>query len=237
MPSLFYILFSAFVGGLILNIMPCVLPVITLKLMSFMKLANNKRKDIIKHGVVYSAGVVLSFVALAALILLISYGGGFASWGFQFQSAWFCGGMAAFMILLGLHTMGVGSTLLLKLKMRLKLTKSLGGYVATKLANMSKVLPLCNSFLQGVFTTLIGSACCGPFLGYAIGISFLLAWPITLCVFALIGLGMSFPYLVVSCFPKLMKWIPKPGKWLKWVKYIMGGIMILTSSWFIWILI
>lgn len=225
----------AFLGGLILNVMPCVFPVISLKILNFLKMAGEKKSIVIKHGLSYSTGVCLSFVSLAGMILITQFLGGLVGWGFQFQSPWFCWSMAAILACMGLKSMGVLNTLWVKIKSLIPSNMSCMDSIRTFIDSVKKRYPYWGSFTQGILTVILGSACCGPMIGYAIGMSFLFSWPITLLMFLLMGLGMALPYLVFSLFPTWTKFLPRSGNWLLWTNKVLGAIMILSAGWFIWI--
>ncbi len=211
----------AFVGGLILNVMPCVLPVIALKIFSFVKMAGEKRSLIFKQGAVFSLGVILSFWILAGLLLLLrAYGEG-VGWGFQLQEPIFVVILASVLFLLGLSLFGVfemGTSLI-----------SLGQ------PSKSKSSPLLSSFWSGVLATLVATPCTGPLLGPALGFAMTLPTFLNLAIFTSMGIGMAFPYLLFSAFPKLVRFLPKPGNWLIVFKQLMGFLMMGTVVWLVWV--
>ncbi len=215
-------LLFAFVGGLILNVMPCVLPVVALKIFGFVKMAGQKRSLILKHGGVFAGGVLISFWVLSgALLILRAYGEGIG-WGFQLQEPVFVAILAGLLFLLGLSLFGVfelGTSLI-----------SLGSKPAS-----SSGSPLKSSFMSGVLATLVATPCTGPLLGPALGFAMTLPPIQALLIFTGMGLGMAFPYLLFAAFPQLVKFLPKPGNWMITFKQIMGFLMMATVAWLIWV--
>ncbi len=215
-------LLFAFLGGLILNVMPCVLPVIALKIFGFVKMAQEKRSVILKHGGVFSLGVVVSFWVLSgALLVLRAYGEGIG-WGFQLQEPIFVAILAGILFLLGLSLFGVfelGTSMI-----------SLGNKGAS-----SATSPLKSSFMSGVLATLVATPCTGPLLGPALGFAMTLPPVQALLIFTMMGLGMAFPYLLFSAFPKLVRFLPKPGNWMITFKQLMGFLMMATVVWLVWV--
>lgn len=210
----------AFVGGMILNLMPCVLPVIALKIFSFVKLAQQKRSTILKHGAIYSFGVLASFWVLSGgLLLLRAYGAGIG-WGFQLQEPLFVVSLAIILFLLGLSLFGVFE---------------LGASLISLGQKSSTTSPLMGSFFSGVLATLVATPCTGPLLGPALGFAITLSPISALLVFSCMGLGMAAPYLIFSAFPKLIRFLPKPGNWMITFKQIMGFLMMGTVIWLIWV--
>lgn len=212
----------AFVGGLILNVMPCVLPVIALKIFSFVKMAHQRRSVILKHGGMFSLGVLVSFWVLSgALLVLRAYGEG-VGWGFQLQEPVFVAILASLLFLLGLSLFGVfemGTSLI-----------SLGNKTAS-----SDSSPLRSSFMSGVLATLVATPCTGPLLGPALGFAITLPPVEALSVFSMMGIGMASPYLLFSAFPKLVRFLPKPGNWMVVFKQLMGFLMMGTVVWLVWV--
>lgn len=213
----------AFLGGLILNVMPCVLPVIALKIFSFVKMAQQKRMLIFKHGIAFSSGVVISFWVLSGILLILrAYGEGIG-WGFQLQEPIFVIALTAILFLLGLSLFGVfevGTSLI---------------SVAQKGGVSGEKSPLGSSFMSGVLATLVATPCTGPLLGPALGFAMTLPPVSALFIFTAMGLGMAFPYLLFSAFPALVRFLPKPGNWMIVFKQLMGFLMMGTVIWLIWV--
>lgn len=208
-----------FLGGLLLNVMPCVLPVITLKIYGFISQSGQSRRRIFELGMAYCAGVFAWFLGLAALI--VTFG---LNWSFQFQNKSFIAAMLIICVLFGLNLIGMFELML-------------PGGLNTKLAGLTSKDGLCGSFVHGLFTTLMGSACTAPLLGPAVG--FALAQPplIIFSFFATIAAGMTLPYFLLTLNPAWMRFLPKPGMWMVRVKQIMGVLVLATAVWFGYVLV
>lgn len=218
--SMWVALLFAFVGGIILNVMPCVLPVIALKIFSFVKMADEKRSEIIKHGLLFSFGVVLSFWCLSGLLFILrAYGQG-VGWGFQLQEPAFVAVLVSILFLLGLSLFGLFEM----------------GTSLISLGNKSKSgSPLMGSFMSGILATLVATPCTGPLLGPAVGFAMTLPAIKGLSIFTAVGVGMAFPYLFFSFFPKFVRFLPKPGNWMITFKQVMGFLMMATVLWLLWV--
>lgn len=211
----------AFLGGLILNVMPCVLPVIALKIFSFVKMAGERRRVILQHGGVFTLGVLVSFWVLSGALLLLRSFGQSIGWGFQLQEPLFVASMIGVLFLLGLSLFGVfelGTSMI-----------SLGS------KSQVKSSPFLSSFMGGVLATLVATPCTGPLLGPALGYAMTLPTMLSLSIFTVMGLGMASPYLLFSAFPKLVRFLPKPGNWMVTFKQIMGFLMMATVVWLVWV--
>ena len=205
------ILALAFLGGLILNIMPCVLPVLSLKVFSLLKHAGQTRSDALRHGLAYTAGVVLSFIALAAVLFALRALGEGIGWGFQLQSPGFVVVLSAVFFLFGLNLMGVFE---------------LGGRLVgadIKLAKRSDVL---GSFGMGVLAAVVGAPCMGPLVAGVSGLAVQANLGTGLLIFGMMGMGLASPFLVLSVFPKLVAFLPKPGLWMESFKQGMGFLLM-----------
>jgi thiol:disulfide interchange protein/DsbC/DsbD-like thiol-disulfide interchange protein len=211
----------ALVGGLILNLMPCVFPVISLKVLGFAQQAHGHLRIIRMHGLVFAAGVVLSFVALAGVVLALRAGGEELGWGFQLQSPAVVTALAILFFLLALNIAGFFEVS----------TLVPGGIAAFEARN-----PYVNSFLSGVLAVVIASPCTAPFMGAALG--FALAQPPVeaLAVFVALGLGMALPYLLLAWYPAWLKRLPKPGPWMLWLKQLLAIPLAATVIWLGWVL-
>ena len=205
------ILAIAFLGGLILNIMPCVLPVLSLKVFSLLKHAGQTRSDALRHGLAYTAGVVLSFIALATVLFALRALGERIGWGFQLQSPGFVVVLSAVFFLFGLNLMGVFE---------------LGGRLVgadNKVARRKDVL---GSFGMGVLAAVVGAPCMGPLVAGVSGLAVQANVATGLLTFGMMGLGLSSPFLVLSVFPKLVAFLPKPGLWMESFKQGMGFLLM-----------
>jgi len=212
-----YLLF-AFLGGIILNIMPCVLPVITIKIYGFISQAGQSRARILQLGIAYCAGVFAWFLGLATLIVLFGL-----NWSFQFQSKAFILAMLVICLLFGLNLLGLFEFML-------------PGSLNSKLAALSSKEGLGGAFMHGVFATLLGSACTAPLLGPAIGFALAQPPPVVFAIFAAIAAGMALPYFLLTLNPGWLRFLPKPGLWMVRVKQAMGLLVLATAAWFGFIL-
>ncbi|MBY0354563.1 MAG: thioredoxin family protein [Rickettsiales bacterium] len=220
-PSYALALLLAFLGGLILNGMPCVLPVLSLKLLALVKKAGLSRADAATHGMAYTLGILLSFLTVAGVLILLQKGGAALGWGYQLQSPVFVLGLATVMFAVGLNLSGVFSI------------PSILGNLGQDTA--SKETPA-GSFMTGVLATLVATPCTAPFMASAIGYALTLPALAALGIFAMIALGLASPYLLVSLFPALRRWLPKPGLWMETLRQLLAFPMYATAAWLLWVL-
>jgi thiol:disulfide interchange protein DsbD len=214
------LLFS-FLGGLILNLMPCVLPVLSIKIMGFISQAHDEQTAAWKHGLVFTLGVLASFWALAGALLILKAGGSQLGWGFQLQSPLFLIFLAVFMFLFGLSMFGV-------FEIGTSLT-TVGG--ATR-----KMSGWTASFISGVTATIVATPCTAPFMGSALGYALTQPAWVSMLVFTFLGLGMAAPFVLLSSVPALMKFVPRPGRWMESLKQFMGFLLVATVIWLLWVL-
>jgi thiol:disulfide interchange protein len=219
--SLFAIaLLAAFAGGALLNLMPCVLPVLSLKVLSIVQAAGECCKERFRQGFAYVVGVVVSFWALTSLLLILRASGSELGWGFQLQEPIFVGMLALLLFLMALNFFGVfemGSSLISLDQGKQKSSKLLG------------------AFFSGVLATIVATPCTGPFLGAALGFAMTLPWYGTFTLFTVMALGMAIPFFLLTAYPKLLKFLPKPGNWMIMLKQVFGFILVLTTLWLIWV--
>ncbi len=216
-------LILAFIGGMILNLMPCVLPVISFKILSFVKMAGQSRKLTLQHGLAFSGGVLISFWVLAIALLILQAYGHAVGWGFQLQEPIFVAMLAAILLIFSLSMFGV-------FEMGVKV-----GSMAGQFQHQGAKTGLVGSFSSGVLATLIATPCTGPFLGTAVGFAMTLPYYYSLLIFTSLGLGMAFPYLLLSAYPQLMRFLPKPGAWMETFKQLMGFLMLASVLWLVWV--
>jgi thiol:disulfide interchange protein/DsbC/DsbD-like thiol-disulfide interchange protein len=211
----------AFGGGILLNLMPCVFPMIGLKVLGFAKEAGAARSKVILNGLLYSAGVIVSFLALALLIIGLKSGGSSVGWGFQMQSPGFVLGTCVLMIVLGLSLVGV-----------FEIGVGLGGVSAGE--GDGRVA----TFLSGVLATVVATPCTAPGLGAALGFALdkERSTGETLLFFTVIGLGMALPYLLLSMFPRLAAMLPRPGEWMESLKQGMSFPLFAYALYLLWVL-
>ena len=212
-------LLGALLGGLILNLMPCVFPVLAIKVMSFAKEKNRAAR--LSGGLAYTAGVVLSFLALGALLLGLRATGEQLGWGFQLQSPAVVAALAVLFTLIGLNLAGLFE---------------FGSFVPGKVAGLQAKNPTLNAFLTGVLATAIASPCTAPFMGASLGYAVGLPAVQALAVFGAIGLGMALPYLAASAVPAVARALPRPGTWMVTFKQLMAFPMFATVAWLVWVL-
>jgi thiol:disulfide interchange protein DsbD len=213
-------LLFALVGGALLNLMPCVFPVLSLKVLGFAQHAGDRRQ-LLAGGLAYTAGVVLSFVALAALLLALRAGGEQLGWGFQLQSPAFVAALAALFTLIGLNLAGLFE---------------FGSVLPSSWAAARARHPLADSALTGVLAVAVASPCTAPFMGASLGLAVTLPTAEALAVFAALGLGMALPYLAASAWPAVARALPRPGAWMAHFRSLMAFPMFATVVWLVWVL-
>lgn len=221
--ALWTALLYGFLGGLILNLMPCVLPVISLKIFGFIRQAGDDPRKILRHGLAFVAGIFVWFLGLGLLIVGLKAAGNEVTWAFQFQNPWFNLAISAIVFVFALNLFGVFEIVL-------------PGRASNALAEASGGEGYAGSFGQGIFATLLATPCTAPFLGSALGFAFSQPAPVILAMFGSIALGMSAPYFLLSAQPGWMKILPKPGAWMERVKQFMGFPLIATLIWLLYIL-
>ena len=219
-PGLPLALLLALAGGLLLNLMPCVFPVLSLKLLDFARHAHDRRA-MLAGGLAYSAGVVASFVALAALMLALRAGGEQLGWGFQLQSPVVVAMLAALFTLIGLNLAGLFE---------------FGSVLPDRWASARARHPVLDSALTGVLAVAVASPCTAPFMGASLGLAVTLPATQALSVFAALGLGMALPYLAASAWPGLAQRLPRPGAWMAHLRRLMAFPMLATVVWLVWVL-
>ncbi len=218
-------LLMAFVGGMILNLMPCVLPVISLKVLSIVKMAGHSRLSTVKHGLMFTAGVLVSFWILAGVLLILQAYGHAVGWGFQLQEPIFVAILAAVLLVFALSLFGV-----------FEIGLGVASWAGERESHNAKhSIGLSSSFFNGILATAVATPCTGPFLGAAIGFAVTLPPPSALLIFTFLGLGMAFPYFMLTLFPTLVKWLPKPGPWMLTFKQFMGFLLFATILWLLWV--
>jgi thiol:disulfide interchange protein len=221
--GLLQILGLAILGGLILNVMPCVLPVISLKIFGFVSEAGERPDKAFRLSMAFSLGILSCFAVLAIVAILLRAAGAQVGWGFQFQDYRFVVAIACIVFAFALNLFGVYEFSVS--------AKSTGG-----LAKLATGTGYNAAFFQGVFATILATPCTAPFLGTASAFAFAQpAWA-TFLVFMFIGLGMASPYLVLAINPKWLHYLPKPGRWMVRVKQFMGFLLIATLLWLAWVL-
>jgi len=211
----------AFLGGMILNLMPCVFPVLSIKALSFANSAGESKEKQRMDGLVYTLGVVVAFVTLASVLIALRAGGEAVGWAFQFQQPWFLAFIVYLFFLMGLSLSGVFEIGTSLMGAGSGLTAQ-GGYKG--------------SFFTGVLATTVATPCTAPFMGPAIGFALTQSWLLAMAVFVALGLGMAFPILVLSYVPALFKYMPKPGPWMETFKQVMAFPLYASALFFLWVL-
>lgn len=210
----------AFLGGLLLNLMPCVLPVLSLKVLDLLKHAGQSRRDAILHGTSYAAGVILSFLALAIALLVLRSGGSALGWGFQLQSPPVVGLLSGLMLLIACNLWGLFEP----------------GASLARLGGDGRGNGLAGSFLTGLAATVVATPCTAPFMGAALGYTLTRPALEALLVFAVLGAGLAAPVVAITALPSLGKLLPRPGAWMESLKQFLGFAMAATAAWLGWLL-
>ncbi len=216
--SLLYFIIFGFLGGLILNIMPCVLPVISLKLFGLIVHSSESKAKILKHNLAYTAGVVSSFLVLAIAIIVLKSSGDQIGWGFQLQSPTFVFVMLMVIFIMALNMLGLFEF------------RTPGG---KKFGNTQLKKGLSADFINGVLATILSTPCSAPFLGTALTFAFTTSHINIFLIFISIGTGLSFPFILTGFFPAMIKFLPRPGLWMDKLKKILGLSLLLTAVWLI----
>ena len=216
--SLFQMLLNAFIGGLILNLMPCVLPVIALKILGFVSEAKSSPRRVRALGGIYAVGVLLSFLVLAAIVIGVKAAGHHAGWGMQFGSPVFIVCLTTLVMLVALNLFGVFEV-------------TLGGRALDTAGELASKHGAAGAFFNGVLATILATPCTAPFLGAALGFAFAQSAGIIILIFLSVGLGLSAPYVLLSWNPAWLKFLPKPGAWMEKFKVAMGFPMLATVVW------
>jgi thiol:disulfide interchange protein DsbD len=221
---------GALVGGLILNLMPCVFPVLSLKLGGLMQheraeaAVRHRQVSLRAHGAAFAAGVMLCFVLLAGLLLALRAAGAQLGWGFQLQTPWVIAALLLLFFLIGLNLLGAFEF-------------SFGGALASSgAAQRLQGDRLSGSFATGVLAVVVAAPCTAPFMGAALGYAVTQPAPIALAVFAMLGAGMATPYLALTWMPALLRRLPRPGVWMLRFKQVMAFPMFATCVWLLWVL-
>jgi len=227
MPPVYTFFLFALIGGLLLNIMPCVLPVIALKVFGLVRMAGDQPARIKRLGLSFCAGILASFLALALVVILLQLAGQQVGWGFQFQEPLFVIAMAAVVFAFGLSLFGV---------FEVQLPGAAVSGISSMVTQQQGGTGYGASFAEGVFATILATPCTAPFLGSALGFAFSQPWWMILLIFASVALGMSLPYLILTARPAWLRYLPRPGEWMVTAKQFMGFLMMATLLWLLYIL-
>ena len=211
----------ALLGGVILNLMPCVFPILSLKVLSLAVRGDTSLREQRLHGLAYAAGVILAFLSLAVVLLTLQASGAAIGWGFHLQKPWFVGALVFLFFVMGLSMSGVvefGTSIM-----------GVGGQLQEKDGYSG-------SFFTGVLASVVASPCTAPFMGAALGFAFTQSMPVALTVFFALGFGMALPFLVLSFVPALARLMPRPGAWMLTFKQILAFPLYATVVWLLWVL-
>jgi thiol:disulfide interchange protein DsbD len=222
--GVFAFLFFGFLGGLILNLMPCVLPVISLKIFGFIQQAGQSRQKILRSGIAFTIGIFAWFIALTFVLIALKSAGRDVTWGgFQFTNAYFVLALSVIVLVFALNLFGV-----FEISLPQRMTRGL--------LSTSERKDDLGSFFQGVFATVLATPCTAPFLGTALGFAFTQSPVVILAMFAAIAAGMSAPYLLLSAQPAWLRFLPRPGPWMVHVKQFMGFLLLATLLFLLYVL-
>ncbi len=219
--SLIAILLFAFLGGIILNLMPCVFPVLSMKALSLVKLSDKERKHARASGLAYTSGIILSFLIIAGSLIILKNAGESIGWGFQLQNPYVVTALATLLFLIGLNLLGLFE---------------IGGRFMNVGSKLTSGNDTKSSFFTGVLATLVATPCTAPFMATAIGYALTQNAFISLLVFAMLGLGLAFPYLLLSFIPAVQKILPRPGAWMDTFKQALAWPMFASVIWLVWVL-
>lgn len=214
--SIWSILFFAFLGGLILNLMPCVLPVISLKLFGLVAHRDESNASILRHNLFYTLGVLVTFMLLGLVILVLKISGEQVGWGFQLQSPGFVFFMLLMIFIMALNMLGL-----------FEFITPGGRSLGTK--EIKKGVSA--DFMNGVLATILSTPCSAPFLGTALTFAFTTTNLNIFLIFIFVGIGLAFPFLLTGFFPRTISFLPKPGMWMDKLKKVLGLTLLLTSIW------
>ena len=212
-------LLGAFAGGLILNLMPCVLPVLALKVMGFAKHSHAHRAHRVA-GLAYTAGVILSFLVLGAAVLSLRAAGEQLGWGFQLQSPWVVGGLALLFTLIAFNLFG---------------WLEVQQFVPSAILSLNARHPVLDAGLSGVLAVAVASPCTAPFMGASLGLAMTLPTAQALSIFVSMGAGLALPYLAASWWPWVAEHMPRPGPWMVTLRRLLGLPMMATVFWLVWV--
>jgi len=218
--SLLAVLGLALLGGLVLNGMPCVLPVLAIKVFGVAELAHRDRRELLAHGAAYTVGILASMAALAAAVIALRSAGHSVGWGFQLQEPLFLQAVSAVLVAFALNLFGV-----------FEISLATG-----RLAGLGQdAAGARRSFFEGLLAVVLATPCSAPFLGTAVGFAFASSPARILAVFLAIGLGLALPYALVTLVPSWRRWIPRPGNWMLRLRAGLGFLLLASAIWLLWI--
>ncbi|TVQ92361.1 MAG: protein-disulfide reductase [Chromatiaceae bacterium] len=210
----------ALLGGIVLNLMPCVFPVLAIKAFSLARQGGAPVRTRALHGIAYTAGVLTFFALVAVLLLALRAGGAAIGWGFQLQSPVFVALMAYLFLVIGLSLAGAVT-------------------LGTGLMGLGSQTPTrghTGDFMTGALAALVAAPCTAPFMGVALGYAITLPWPLALLIMLTLGLGLALPFLLLALLPQLGRWLPRPGPWMETLKQFLAFPMFATAAWLVWVI-
>lgn len=219
--TLFEAVVFAFLGGLVLNLMPCVFPVLSIKALSFAETGKQSHQAQKIAGLAYGAGVILTMLALACLVMVLRTGGAALAWGFQLQSPIFVAALAGLFVLISLSLLDV-----FEIKV----------FLPQSISNLRGKTPTFDSFLTGIISVLVATPCSAPLMGAAVGLAFILPTVQALLIFLMLGFGLALPLMIIAFIPQLGQFLPKPGAWMQTFRQFMAFPMLATVLWLLWVL-
>jgi len=222
--SVLTIFLLAFLGGLILNVMPCVLPVLSIKLLGLLQQSGHAHRHIVRNALLSAAGIVVSFLVLATVTVIANAGGRAVGWGIQFQSPAFVLVLALIISLFALNLWGV---------FEIGIPRVFGHFAVTYGQHET---PMAH-FMSGLFAAVMATPCSAPFLGTAMGFALTQPAPTVYAAFGMAGIGMALPYFILAAFPGSLNWLPKPGSWMVRLKIVFGFFLAGTAGWLLWVFV
>lgn len=219
--TLFEAVVFAFLGGLVLNLMPCVFPVLSIKALSFAETGKQSHQAQKIAGLAYGVGVILTMLALACLVMVLRTGGVALAWGFQLQSPIFVAALAGLFMLISLSLLGV-----FEIKV----------FLPQSFSNLRGKTPAVDSFLTGIISVLVAAPCSAPLMGAAVGLAFILPTAQALLIFLVLGFGLALPLMIIAFIPRLGQFLPKPGAWMQTFRQFLAFPMLATVLWLLWVL-
>ncbi len=221
-PSLALALLFALIGGLVLNLMPCVLPVLAIKVFGVAEIAHADRATLVRHGVAYLAGVLASMAALAGVVVALRAAGTSVGWGFQFQEPVFLAAICTLLVVFAMNLFGV-----------FEVTWQPSGPASAPAVGPPTTQ---RSFFEGTLAVVLATPCTAPFLGTAVGFAFAGSTTVIFAIFLAIGFGLAAPYVLITFVPGLARFVPRPGAWMLRVRSVLGFTLLAAAAWLLWVM-
>ncbi len=221
--NLLGVLALAVIGGLILNLMPCVFPVLSLKVLSLVKLSAGEQKTMRRHGLFYAAGVITMFLIIGGALIIVQHLGSAVGWGFQLQSPVMVAALTVLFVMIGLNLMGWFEF-------------DINPLIPARWQSTELDHSPAGSFATGLLATLVATPCTAPFMGAALGVALTQSPIIGLIVFTALGVGLALPFVVITFVPSLQRLLPRPGAWMLTLRQSLAFPMFLTAIWLVWVI-